>query len=124
MSYIKATAEVVMLDVQDVVRTSFDPKVVSDLYDSLSGGAKRTLGAGFFNRDGVAAGLTNLLNDLDPEIAQALFDGLSDPDTERAAAVAADIAAYAERLRCSDASHRDFYRYSADEEDDSFDSEW
>ena len=126
MIYLKATAEIVTLDVQDVVRTSVygDAKKALDnlqknnpqAYDYLMNGNPPVL------RQGVQ-GLANLLTDLGPRRAEDLLRHLSSPwdGISWGGAVDTSINAALESVGCG-AAHRD--KYDADEEADSFDSEW
>ena len=127
MIYLKATAEVVMLDVQDVVTGSpygDAKKALDDLkdhnraaYDYLMTGDPPVL------RQGVQ-GLANLLEDLEPNLAEDLLRHLSSPwdGISWGGAVDTYINAARKSRGCEDTGHRD--RYDADEEADSFDSEW
>ena len=127
MIYLKATAEVVTLDVQDVVRTSAygdAKKALDDLaknnqraYDYLMTGDPPVL------RQGVQ-GLANLLTDLGPNRADDLLRHLSSQVdfVSWGGAIDTFINAGIESRGCENTGHRD--RYDPDEEADSFDSEW
>ena len=125
MSYVKATAEVVMLDMQDVVRTSYSYTDVKNLFNSLHDGPKELLSSVLLNPDDIK-GLQNLLNDVSEEEADRLIRLLanSNESAEYLGTLRATYDSVRLTATCNDASHNDIYRYSAEEEADSFDSEW
>ena len=125
MSYIKATAEVVMLDVQDVVTASYGYNEAKKLIEKLSPeDQERLLGGDNPILHNGIMGLASLLNDLEAHSLLGLRDDILAYFYNQGDSQAVDntaIEAGIESFLCGD-NHRD--KYSFEEENDSFDSEW
>lgn len=128
MSYVKATAEVVTLDVQDVVRTSqYSIKDAEKLMAGISEVSRQLLLEGSIFTDPVlnngTVGLARLLNDLyktNPDSARRLENRFKN-DFFPASATDFWAEYEADLARCDEANRN---RYDAEEEADSFDTEW
>ena len=128
MIYLKATAEIVMLDNQDVATSYLSDaqnalknleKTNQEAYDRLMTGDSRVLHQG-------ALGLAHLLEDLAPEhlnIVNDILNGLNSSEKVVSSSASVQVEIEADSLgKTCDPGHRDWY--DADEEADSFDSEW
>lgn len=125
MSYIKATAEVVMLDSQDIVTGSYGAKAVHDMLENLKSNDLNEYNEVMSVLNRGEAGLVDLFKDLserNPDKADRLASYFNEgsPLTDDVVDDMADLEAYLFNF-CFSTNRA---KYDPDSEDDSFDSEW